>query len=199
MDELFDFVTRNPMAAVIVAGETGFWVLIVAGLVARYVFRLRRTGLVLLAATPVIDLGVLIAAVIDLAGGAEASWVHGVAAVYLGFSVVFGPSMIRWADDRFARWFLGRATERPRLSHSEKLRKEWRDWGRCLLASALAAAVMGVLILVAGSLEQTRQLWGADGWLIRLAVISGIWFVGGPVWQALTPRRAEVSHNNEKG
>lgn len=197
MDELFDFVARNPMAAVTVAGEAGFWVLIVVGLVARYVFRLRRTGIVLLAATPVVDLGVLLAAVINLAGGARATGVHGLAAVYLGFSV-FGSSIISWADERFARWFLRRATDRPVLSHGEKVRKEWRDWGRCLLACAIAAVVMGVLILVAGSVEQTRQ-WAADGWLVRLAVISGIWFVAGPLWQTLTPRPAEVSQNNENG
>ncbi|WP_277870680.1 hypothetical protein [Cryobacterium sp. Sr3] len=37
--------------AIIVASEIGFWVLIALGLVARYMLRLKRTGLTLLAMT----------------------------------------------------------------------------------------------------------------------------------------------------
>lgn len=115
MDKAWDFLAANPMAVVIAAGEIGFWVLILGGLLARYLLRWRRTGAVLLASTAVVDIGVLVATMIDLAGGGKATAVHGIAAVYLGFSVAFGPRLVRWADQRFAHRFAGRPprTNRP--------------------------------------------------------------------------------------
>lgn len=85
----------------IVACEIGFWVVIIAGLVTRYVFNRKRLGLFFLALTPVIDLLLLLVTSFDLYHGATATQVHAIAAVYLGVSVAFGKSMIRWADERF--------------------------------------------------------------------------------------------------
>ena len=70
--------------AVIVAVEIAFWVLLAAGLTARYLLRLPRVGAGLLIAVPLVDLVLLGATVIDLRGGATASAAHGLAAVYIG-------------------------------------------------------------------------------------------------------------------
>ncbi|WP_216205677.1 hypothetical protein [Amycolatopsis aidingensis] len=186
MDNVLDFLAGNPLAAVIAAGEIGFWVFIVGGLVARYVLRLRRTGLVLLAATPLLDVGVLVATMIDVAGGARANEVHGIAAAYLGFSIVFGPSMVRWADARFAHRFAGGPPPPKRAKRGPaRTRYEWREWGKCVLACAITASVLLVLIFVVGTPERTTALW--SGWLPRLGLLTGIWFVVGPLWQVLTP------------
>jgi hypothetical protein len=67
--------------AVIVAVEIAFWVLLAAGLTARYVLRLPRVGAALLIAVPLVDLVLLGATVIDLRGGATARVAHGLAAV----------------------------------------------------------------------------------------------------------------------
>jgi len=95
------------LLAVIVAAEIGFWVLLTAGLGTRYLLRRRRLGAILLASVPVVDLVLLVATVIDLRGGATADFTHGLAAAYIGFSVAFGHSVIRWADQRFAHRFAG--------------------------------------------------------------------------------------------
>ncbi len=180
------------MAAVIAAGEIGFWVFVVAGLVARYVLRKGRAGLVLLAMTPVVDALVLVGTMIDLSRGGEASGVHGLAAVYLGFSVVFGPAMIRWADERFAYRFAGGPPPRRRPSGGpERVRYEWREWGKCVLACAIAASVLLVLSFVVGSPERTRVLWADGGWLPRLGVVTGIWFVVGPLWTTFSGTEAK--------
>lgn len=188
MGRMLDFLAANPMAIVIAAGEVGFWVLIGTGLFARYVLRLRRTSTVLLAATPVLDLGVLIAAMLDLSGGGQANGVHGLAAVYLGFSVAFGPRMIRWADARFAYHFAGGPPpEGPPKHGTEKVRHEWREWGRCVLGCGLAAAVLLILIFIVGSPEQTRPLWTSGGWLPRLGIVTAVWFAVGPLRVTLHP------------
>jgi hypothetical protein len=184
-----DFISENPMAAVIVAGEIGFWVFIVAGLITRYPLKLKRTSIVLLAATPVVDVVVLVATMIDISRGAEATLVHGLAAVYLGFSVVFGPSMIRWADARFAHRFAGGPAPVKRQKHGrERERHEWREWGKCVLAGVIASAVLLVLVFVIGGFDKAQPLLG---WLPRLGAVTAIWFVSGPLWVLLSSDKAK--------
>ncbi len=86
------------LIAIIVFCEIGFWVVLGAGLVARYLLGRRTLGAVLLAAVPLVDLVLLVATVVDLSNGATADFTHGLAAAYIGFSVAFGHSIIRWAD-----------------------------------------------------------------------------------------------------
>ena len=68
------------MYAVIIACEIGFWVVILAGLAARYLLGRRRLGAVLMACVPLVDLVLLVATVIDLRRGGQAELVHGLAA-----------------------------------------------------------------------------------------------------------------------
>lgn len=187
MGEIFDKLTENPMAAVIGLCEIGFWIMLAAGLTARYLLKWRRTSVVLLVSTPLLDVALLIATVVDLRRGGEASFVHGLGAAYLGFSVAFGHSMIRWADQRVNHRFAGGPPPvKPPKHGAAKVRYEWREWGKCLLAWAIACGVMLLLIFVVGTPEQTETLWH---WMGRLTLVLGIWFVAGPLWTTLSPQR----------
>ncbi|MGW3997095.1 hypothetical protein ACWEF6_26720 [Amycolatopsis sp. NPDC004772] len=189
MDEIGKFFAENPMAAVIAAGEIGFWVFIAAGLAVRYVLRLRRASAVVLALVPLVDVVVLVATVLDLSAGGKPGFTHGLAAVYLGFSVVFGPSMVRWADERFAHRFAGGPPPPPKRQGRARARHEWREWGKCLLACGLAAAALLAAIFAIGEPERVAPLWG---WLPRLGTVSAIWLFAGPVWEELFGKREEV-------
>jgi hypothetical protein len=142
MGRLIELIRENPLAGLVVLCEVGFWVLLASGLVTRYLLRLRRTSVVLLVCTPLLDVVLLAAAVADLRGGAAASAVHGLGAAYLGFSVVFGHGVIRWADRRMAHWFAGGPAPVKPVGAAH-VRHEWREWGRCVAACAIAAAVPG--------------------------------------------------------
>ena len=111
----------EPLVVLIVACEIGFWVVLGAGLLARYALRMRRLGAVLLFCTPLVDVVLLVATVFDLRAGGEATSVHGLAAIYLGVSVAFGHSMLRWADQRVAHRFAGgpAAGEAAQARHGE--------------------------------------------------------------------------------
>lgn len=184
MNGVGSYFAQNPATLAIVAGEVGFWVFLLVGLVTRYPLRMRRFSAVVLFALPVIDLGVLVVSVVNLAGGATANLSHGLAAVYLGFSVVFGKAMVNWADVRFAHRFA--AGPKPvKITGRAKVRKEWLDWGRCLLACVIAAALLLVAILVIHRPAQTDALWG---WLPRLGGLSGVWLLFGPVYQEVFGR-----------
>ncbi|MEV4315966.1 hypothetical protein [Actinocrispum sp. NPDC049592] len=164
------------MLFVIAACEIGFWVILGAGLAARYLLRWKRVSTVLLVCVPLIDVVLLIATVFDLRDGAVANNTHGLAAIYLGFSVAFGHSMMRWADQRFAHRFAnGPAPWRPPKDGRERMRYEWREWGKCVLAVGIACAVMLGLMFLASTPERTTILW--QGYMPKLGLVVGIWLI----------------------
>ncbi|HLR85818.1 MAG TPA: hypothetical protein VK059_12760 [Nocardioidaceae bacterium] len=177
----------------IVACEVGFWVLLVSGLVARYVFRAQRTSAALLIATPLVDLVLLVATAIDLRNGAEPRSVHGLAAVYLGFSIAFGPSMVRWADARFAHRFAGgpKPVKPPDSGSWDRARHEWGQWLRMVTAAVISCALLLAAVWYVGSGADTDQLWQ---WMGTLGIVTGIWLIAAPVWETVRAVVTPDSH-----
>jgi hypothetical protein len=187
-----DVIRENPVAALVVACEVAFWVFLAAAVVARYVLRLRRTSTVLLLCEPLLEVVLLVATVGDLLRGSEATWTHGLAALYLGFTVAFGKRTVHAVDAWVAhRFFGGPAPVKPPRHGPERVRYEWALWSRVLLAWVVACAVLGVLLLVAqgagdAAAQQQEVLLGWGG---RATVVLVAWLVFGPVWEMLTPRQ----------
>ncbi|OJF13208.1 hypothetical protein EDD30_0464 [Couchioplanes caeruleus] len=148
------------MIAAIIACEVGFWVLLVAGLAARYLLRRRRLSTVLLWSVPLVDVALLAIAVVDLRGGGEAHLAHGLAAVYLGVSIVLGHRMIRWADQRAHHRFGGGPppVRAPRTG-AARAAHERRTWLEHLLAYAATAAILSLFTLLVGDVDRTLPLW----------------------------------------
>lgn len=103
------------IAWLIIASEILFWLFIFAGLFARYVLKWKRIGIILLFCTPLIDLFLLMATIIDLKNGETAHFVHALSAVYIGVSVAFGRRMIQWADEHFSYRFAGGVVPKKHL------------------------------------------------------------------------------------
>ncbi len=170
------------IVAVIVACEVGFWVLLAAGLLARYGLRRPRLGAALLIGVPLVDLVLLAATVVDLRGGAVATAAHALAAVYIGFSVVFGHRTIRAVDARVAHRFAGGpAPSKPRRGAAH----EWAQWLRGLGAWAIACGLLAVAIVVVGDAGRTAEL---AGWIEGLTVVVVVWLGIGPLWASVRER-----------
>ena len=164
--------------AAILASEIGFWALIAAGLVARYPLRRPTLGAALLALTPVVDLILLTTAVIDIRQGGDAGARHGLAAIYLGVSIAFGPRLIAWADARFANRFAGAPQPTPatyRAPEADKARREREGWYRHAAAWAIAAVAIGIIHLAGGNRDETENLFTVlVPWFI-IVVIDFAW------------------------
>jgi hypothetical protein len=160
------------MIALIIACEIGFWVLLGAGLVARYLLRARTLSTLLLVSVPLVDVVLLAVTAIDLRRGGEAGIAHGLAAVYIGVSLAFGHQLVNWADQRFAHRFAGGpAPVRPPRTGRAHAARERRQWLRHLLAFAVAATVLAVLTLIVGDLGRTVPLWAVMApWSIALVI-----------------------------
>ena len=74
----------------IVACEVGFWVILLLALVIRYLPRNEPLSRALLFCLPLVDLFLLTFTAMDLRRGAAASFAHGLAAAYIGFTLAFG-------------------------------------------------------------------------------------------------------------
>jgi hypothetical protein len=139
------------LLAVIAGCEIGFWVLLAAGMATRYLLRLPRLGLVLLAMVPLVDVVLLVASVIDIRSGAEPAFKHSLAAIFIGVSVGFGHQSLKWADGWAAYKFAdGPRPRKPRKGSREKVRHERRGWCRHVIAYLVGVGVMVALGLVSG-------------------------------------------------
>jgi hypothetical protein len=180
------FVAQNPLVLVIAACEVGFWLLLVIGLLTRYVLRRRRASTVILLGVPLLDLVLVGASLLDVAQGAEPGPTHGLAALYLGFTLAFGHATIRAVDVRFAHRFAGGPVPvKPVRNGREKLAHEWREWGKAALMAGVTLAVSALIALVArlplpaGPALLDDPFWT---WAVTAAVVAAIWFVAGPLW-----------------
>jgi hypothetical protein len=176
------------LVAVIVACEVFFWVLLGAGLVVRYILRRPGLGGALLVGLPLVDLVLLVATVLDLRGGGTATFVHGLAAAYIGFSVAFGHSTVRWADQRFAHRFAGgpEPVKPPRYG-AARARYEWTEWSKAFLGWLIACGLLVAAIALVGDPARTQEL---QGWIRHLTIPLVIWLVGWPVSYTIWPKRA---------
>jgi hypothetical protein len=86
--------------ALIVGCEVAFWLVLLAALAVRYLLRRDALSRWLLLALPAIDLLLLAFTALDLRAGTTATFAHGLAAAYVGFTVAFGPIAIQWADGK---------------------------------------------------------------------------------------------------
>ncbi len=182
------------IVAIIIACEIGFWLILAAGLGARYVLRQRVLGAVLLACVPVVDLVLLVAATIDLRDGATANWTHGLAAAYLGLSIVFGHSMVRWLDARFAYRFAGgeKPTPPPRTGRA-RTRREWKAWAMTVVSWLISCGLLVAAIAYVGDPPRTTAL---EEWISRLTMIQAIltiFPIGWTIWPGPEPDEAKTT------
>ncbi|WP_315096945.1 hypothetical protein [uncultured Cellulomonas sp.] len=183
---MIEAIRENPVAALVVACEIAFWVFLAAAVVARYALHLRRTSTVLLLCEPLLEVILLVATVGDLLRGAEPTWTHGLAALYLGFTVGFGRLTVHRVDAWVAHRFAGgpEPEQRPRTRAAARS-YEWRLWARVVVAWAVACGVLAVLMVIATEPAQREVLLG---WAGRATTVLVGWLVLGPLWSEVSSR-----------
>ncbi|MCE3200140.1 hypothetical protein [Paenibacillus sonchi] len=178
----------NFVAWAIVACEVLFWVVILAGFSARYLFKRQKLGLFFLALTPVLDLILLIIAGIDLYNGASATTAHAVAAIYISVSIVFGKSMISWADERFRYYVTKQGSPPVKRYGMDHARHYFKSWLKHLLAFLLGAGILYGLMIWIDDPARTEALFSIlKVWTIVVGIdllISSSYFI----W----PRKAKA-------
>jgi hypothetical protein len=171
----------------IVGCEVAFWLVLVGALAARYLLRRERLSWALLVSLPVIDLLLLMFTAIDLKAGTVATFAHGLATAYVGFTLAFGSVLVHWTDQRFAHRFAGGPTPDPAPSRGWAV--VWYDiklWLRSIVAWVIALAlIVGLIAFIDNDdITQPLHVW------FRFALGSVFfWFLFGPAWSVVFFRR----------
>lgn len=139
------------IVTLIVICEVGFWVLLVAGLALRYLAKMPRLGAAVLLCEPLLEVVLLAVTAIDLKNGAEPDWKHGLAAVYIGFTVALGHHTIKWVDAKFAHRFAGGPppAKRPEYGAARTIH-EWKTTIRWITAAVIAMGLLQAAIWYVG-------------------------------------------------
>lgn len=166
--------------ALIIGCEAAFWIVLLVALCVRYLLKRVELSKYLLLLLPVVDLLLLVFTAMDLKCGTTASFAHGLATAYVGFTVAFGSVMVAWADKRFAHRFAGGPAPAPNPKHGwPALRYELMLWLRCVGAWLIAVPLLIGLIYFVDDPARTAEL---EAWF-RIATGSiFLWFVFGPLW-----------------
>lgn len=176
----------------IIVCEIGFWLFVIAGLIARYIFKQRKIGACLLACTPIIDLILIVVTVVDLKGGETASFFHGLAAVYVGVTIAFGHRMIQWADRQFAYRFSTGSKPVSEKKYGKLHAKEERGgWYRHLAAWGIGSVLLILMIWLVGNPLQTKELRYIINWWLLVLGIDFIISFSYTLW----PKKQSVNRN----
>nr|WP_202493661.1 hypothetical protein [Streptomyces sp. SID7813] len=172
----------------IIACEVGFWVLLALGLGARYLLKWRRTGVVLLLCEPVLELVLFAVTAWDLKNGAEPGWEHGLAALYIGYTVAYGHYTIRWLDGHAAHRLGGAPppVKPPRYGRA-RAAHEGRLWLRTLLGAAVACALLQGAVWYVGDDGDVSSLRAFQWAAIRVLGIHGAVALGYLIWPKKAP------------
>lgn len=176
------------IVTLIVICEVAFWVLLAAGLALRYLARMPRTGAAVLLCEPLLEVILLIVTAIDLRGGAEPDWKHGLAAVYIGFTATHGHYMIKWADGHFLHRFAGGPPPvRPPRYGMPRAVHEWKMTARAVGGAAIAAVLLQLAVWYVGDPGQAESLRAWQQKMGLVSVISVIVAVCYTVWPKPAP------------
>ena len=171
----------------IVGCEAAFWVVLFSGLAARYVLQWDRVSWILLLCVPLIDLALLAFTVMDLNNGASATFAHGLATAYVGYTVAFGSIMVRWADQRFAHRFGGGPPPSKPPSHGwPSVLYEVQLWGLCILATCI---IYILLVAMISFVDQPSRTEALNIWFRIPPGAVFFWFIFGPLWSLVFFKR----------
>ncbi|MET9374454.1 hypothetical protein ABZX98_09940 [Streptomyces sp. NPDC002992] len=179
------------IVALIAICEVGFWVLLAAGLATRYLLKMPRAGLALLLCEPLLEVVLLVVTAIDLKNGADPSWKHGLAAVYIGYTVGHGHRTVKWLDGHAAHRFGGAPPPvgPPRYGMA-RARHEGRVWLGSVTAGAVAS---GLLLLAAWYVGPDGNAESLKAWIFvawRAVGIHGLIALSYALWPKKPPKEA---------
>jgi hypothetical protein len=183
------------LVALILVCEVLFWVVLLAGLAARYLLRRERLSRVLLIAAPMVDLILLTTTALDLRSGGTATFAHSLAAIYIGVSVGFGHRMVQWADQRFAHRYAGGPPPSRKPRHgAAHAAYERRALVRHVIAWAVGCGLLLLAVVTVGEPSRTASLSGTVRlWTLVLVVDALI-----SLSYTVRPRRAPTASDDRE-
>ncbi|MGW6941102.1 hypothetical protein ACWGF3_19170 [Streptomyces xanthophaeus] len=179
------------LVALIIACEVGFWVLLAGGLALRYLARMPRLGAAVLLCEPLLELVMLVVSTLDLKNGGEPGWTHGLAALYIGYTVAFGHYTVKWLDRHAAHRFAGGPKPPGAGYGTARALHEWKLWLRTLLGAAVAVGLLQAAIWYVGDAADTGPLESWQFVALRVLGIQALVAATYTIWPRKAPAGTE--------
>ncbi|MGH4033768.1 hypothetical protein ACQB60_33105 [Actinomycetota bacterium Odt1-20B] len=181
------------IVTLIIVCEVGFWLLLAGGLALRYWAKKPRASVAVLLCEPLLEVLLFVVTAIDLKNGAEPDWKHGLAAVYIGYSIALGHYTIKWVDVRVAHRFAG-GPPPVKLYGAAHAVNEWKIAARWVLAALIAMGLLqGAIWYVGpdGATDPLRQWQQRMLFLIAINVIIALSYT-------VFPKKAPATSGSER-
>ncbi|MGW0747930.1 hypothetical protein [Streptomyces sp. NPDC002587] len=174
------------LVALIITCEVAFWVLLAGGLALRYLAKMPRLGAAVLLCEPMLELVLLVVTTLDLKNGGEPTWTHGLAALYIGYTVGYGHYTVKWLDRHAAHRFGGGPKPPGPTYGKARAVHEWKLWVRTLAAAAVAIGLLQAAIWYVGDAGDTSALHAWQFAALRVLGIQALIAATYSIW----PRKA---------
>ncbi|HCU7628137.1 TPA: hypothetical protein OVB20_000417 [Staphylococcus aureus] len=92
--------------------------------------------------------------------GATAEMPHAIAAVYISISLVFGKSMINWADDRFRYYVMKQGSKPYKLDGLAYSKNYAKSWLKHLLSYIIGTGILHLIIYLINDKSRTEAMDG---------------------------------------
>ncbi|OCQ23664.1 hypothetical protein A7985_06900 [Pseudoalteromonas luteoviolacea] len=184
---LFDI---NVVYILILGCEIAFWALLFCGFSVRYLLNKKRLSFYILASVPLVDLMLLAFVIFDLNDGQSATFAHGLATAYIGFTIAFGQKLIAWADRVFANKVMGTDITNTVLTGWGAVIDDFKLWARCIFAVAIMYVL---LILITGFVNDPSKTQALEIWFKIPFFTVFFWFIFGPLWSLVFFKRTSKS------
>lgn len=154
----------------IIICEILFWVFAILGVFFRSIIKNAKLGNFFLILIPIDDLLLIIFNIVSLLMGEPFSYSHSLSGIYLGVTIAFGKTIIKWLDNKMNRV----KTNKKKDYHYEMFHlKKW------LLAVLIYLIVMGVFYMILTMTGESHNTFEA---LPGFIIVTVIWYVTGPLW-----------------
>ncbi|MEU8772933.1 hypothetical protein [Streptomyces sp. NPDC048606] len=187
------------LVALIITCEIAFWVLLAGGLALRYLAKMPRLGAVVLLCEPALELVLLVVTTLDLRNGGEPSWKHGLAALYIGFTVAFGHYTVKWLDGHAAYRLAGGPKPPGPKYGKERIVHEWKLWTRTVLGAAVAIGLLQAAVWYVGDAADTSSLQAWQFAALRVVGIQALIAVTYSIWPRKAPKETAAEAGAEAG
>lgn len=163
------------IVTLIILAEVLMWVCIGLVIFARYKLENKPLSIFFFLLMIVVNIVLLILTSLDLKNGGDATFAHGLAAIYIGISIAFGRSMIRYADNLYKEYILKYWVQKEKPTEKQKV----MTTAQHLLAYVIGASLLYAMIEYVNDASQTKILISfIKIWTIVMAIDLGITLVG---------------------
>ncbi|GIN94801.1 hypothetical protein J6TS1_06710 [Siminovitchia terrae] len=159
-----------PILTLIIICEILFWVFAVLGVFFRSITKMPKLGAFFLILIPIDDFLLIIFNIVSLLIGEPFNYSHSLSGLYLGITLAFGETIIKWVDNKI---------NKVKTNKKKDYKYEMFYFKKWVLAVFIYLVVMAIFYIILYLKGKPYNTFEA---LPGFAIVTVIWYMTGPLW-----------------